>query len=147
MRGALAAIQGGGKMRTRWLPTDSKRGLIARPAIVGAVAWAILALGLVAATGAAHAQSAYESPVGSALLDAALADAASSARLAVQSQTSAVLEIAAATSINPGAHGWDQHWLWVSLAVAPLLLLVFLWLRDRLSSKVPIFTSAGRSRS
>ena len=135
-------------MRTRWLPTGPRFGRRARPAIVAAVAWAILALGLVAVTGAAHAQPAYERPAGAAPLDAGIADAASGDRLAVQSQTSATLEIAAAASSNSSAQGWDKRWLWVSLAVAPLLLFALLWLRDRcLSPKVATFTNAEGSRS
>ncbi len=134
-------------MRTRWLPTGPRSGLPARPAIVGAVAWAGLALGLVTVTGAVHAQPAGESPAAVAPLDAGLVDAASGDRLTVQSHTSAALEIAATASIDPSARGWDKRWLWVSLAVAPLLLFALLWLRDRcLSSKVATFTNAEGSR-
>ena len=148
MRGKPAAIQGGAWMRVRWLPRDSKFGLSARVAIVGAVAWAIFPLGAMAITGVAHAQPAYERPPGTAPLDAALAGAAFSDRLAVQSQSSAALDSAAAAPITPNAHELDKRWLWVSLAVAPLLLPVFLWLRDRcLSSKVSTFIDAERSRS
>lgn len=148
MRGEPAAIQGGVRMRVRWLPRDSKLGLSARAAIVGTVAWAILPLGIMAITGVAHAQPAHERAPRTTLLDAALADAAFSDRLAVQSQSSAALDIAAAAPITPNAHGLDKRWLWVSLTVAPLLLPVFLWLRDRcLSPKVSTFINTERSRS
>lgn len=131
----------------RWLSRDLEFGLSARVAIVGAVAWAVLPLGVMTITGAAHAQPAGESPAAAAPLDAGLADAASGDRLTVQSHTSAALEIAATASIDPSARGWDKRWLWVSLTIAPLLLPVFLWLRDRcLSPKVATFTNAEGSR-
>jgi hypothetical protein len=138
-------------MRPRWVtdpanPRSNSNGL--RPikrVLSWGLLWTVLALALLAIAGAAHAQSPTQPGT---LISGTIPDTpsevdsdsparrnapASNARIAVDGQTSAALGVAATTPIGAGDSGWDAHWLWGSLALAPLLLVVLAWLRDRLS--------------
>jgi hypothetical protein len=135
-------------MRSRWVtdpanPRSNSKGL--RPikrVLSWGLLWTALALALLAIAGAAHAQSSTQPGTLISGTTPSEVDSdssvrrnapASNARIAVDGQTSAVLGIAATTPIGAGNSGWDARWLWGSLALAPLLLVVFAWLRDRLS--------------
>ena len=135
-------------MRSRWVtdlanPRSNSKGL--RPiklVLSWGLLWTVLALALLAIAGSASAQSLTQPD---ALIPGATPSEvdsdssahrnapASNARIAVDGQTSATLGIAATTPIGVGNSGWDARWLWGSLALAPLLLVVLVWLRDRLS--------------